>query len=439
MSKKLRYLLIFFLALCFLIAAPLIVFFARGLKFDFAEKKFVATGILVVKSEPKEVNLYLNGKLRKTTSGEIRFLKPGNYILTVQKDGFYSWNKIIHINPDMVVNAHPEGGKIQLLASNQTVQSRAEGILNFLASEQQQRLAALTDNSLQIIKTTTWEKTQEISLSSKVSKIYADWENNLFLLTSEARPDSNAEALLYNSATGQIFDLKPLFNTNSKPGPTFALGPQGRLLGLFEDDLYLIDAQNLSRHLLFSDVKAYKLQGQILYYVSKNEKSAQLRSADLATGEQTLILDNLPDFKKLNILVSPQKTVFLLIDDKLYALRINGLAKLAENIVDFDFENPMIPMTFLSKGELWIIDSFGTPVFITRSAGGIAMPKFRPDFGYVIFMERQKLIALELDTRGGQNRYELYEGKNIQKYQLDETAQNLLILDDGILKTLKIR
>ncbi len=56
-----------------------------------------------------------------------------------------------------------------------------------------------------------------------------------------------------------------------------------------------------------------------------------------------------------------------------------------------------------------------------------------------MYVENQNIIALELDRSGQQNMFTLYSGTAIQKYEFDKTSKELLILDNGELKLLKIR
>lgn len=437
MSKKIRYLLIVFGFAFFLVAAPLIVFFVRGLKFDFKEKKFVSTGILAVESDPKDAQIFLDNKLVRTSQGEIRFLEPRDYRVSLQKNGYYPWEKTLTVEPDKVSWINPQGGKINLLLNNQSAQNLAEKIVDFELWDN--GLLVLTPKNLLIGNGPDLQTAQSLDLPKPVSNIQASYDHKYFLLTEKPTNETPAHVLLYDAASRQLFDLKSLFETTKAPLPIFGFGPKGQIFALLEGNLYLINTENFSRQLLLSAVQAFKIQGQALYYLAQREKTLALYLYDLETGSKTVLLDNLPEFKTSEILINPQKRIFLLGDQSLYSVSVDRLIKLAENLSAWNMKEFEKSLCFVAGGEFWHADGQNSPVLITRSSGNLSLPKVKPMLGYALYVEGEKITALELDRHGRQNMYELYQGLKIQKYELDEDNRNLLILDDGTLKSLKIR
>ena len=62
MSIRSRFALIVSGIIIFGIFAPVILFFARGFRYDFANHEIIRTGLLVVKSEPRGAQVFLNGR-----------------------------------------------------------------------------------------------------------------------------------------------------------------------------------------------------------------------------------------------------------------------------------------------------------------------------------------------------------------------------------------
>ena len=91
----------------FLILGPAIIFLARGFSYDFANQKIVRTGTLVVKTDPRDAQVSLNGEKLKNTPLIKRFLIPGEYLLEVKKSGYFAWKKQIAIHSQQVANPHP--------------------------------------------------------------------------------------------------------------------------------------------------------------------------------------------------------------------------------------------------------------------------------------------------------------------------------------------
>ena len=85
MSKKTRYLLLLLGFVFFILFAPIMVFYVTGLKYDLKTGKFESTGILAMRSTPSSVNVLLNGKIVRKSDGDIKFLLPGEYNLSLQK------------------------------------------------------------------------------------------------------------------------------------------------------------------------------------------------------------------------------------------------------------------------------------------------------------------------------------------------------------------
>src|SRR5574340_748921 len=118
MTQSSRYILILAGFILFLVAAPVIIMYVRGFTYDFKNNKFVSTGILAVRSDPKSANVYLDGKLKRKNSADLKFLAPREYDLELQKDGYLTWSKRLQVRPGQVTWAGPVGSKIFLFHSN---------------------------------------------------------------------------------------------------------------------------------------------------------------------------------------------------------------------------------------------------------------------------------------------------------------------------------
>jgi hypothetical protein len=107
MKKWQRTLLFWILCFVFLIISPILVLYSQGYRFDFEKKTFVKTGGLFIKAQPKQVEIFLNGKLAKKTdlffgSALIQNLLPKKYKIEVKKDGFFTWEKNLEIQSGKV-------------------------------------------------------------------------------------------------------------------------------------------------------------------------------------------------------------------------------------------------------------------------------------------------------------------------------------------------
>lgn len=79
-------------------------FYARGFRFDKKTWHFTPSGILVVKSEPKDAQVYLNREFKNNTDLSVS-LPPGNYDVEVKKEGYTNWYKRLTIEKETVTQA----------------------------------------------------------------------------------------------------------------------------------------------------------------------------------------------------------------------------------------------------------------------------------------------------------------------------------------------
>jgi len=94
----------------FAITAPSLIFFAKGYRFDTIKKVFIHSGSVIIKSSPKKVDIYIDGK--KAPNKKLNFinnyyivngLRPGKHTVECKKDGYTSWQKKIHTHSGLSV------------------------------------------------------------------------------------------------------------------------------------------------------------------------------------------------------------------------------------------------------------------------------------------------------------------------------------------------
>ena len=78
--------------------------YARGYRFDTQTTSFTPNGLLVIKSDPDGAQVIVNGELKTATNATIP-LPPATYDVSVQKEGFISWNKRLTIDKEIVTES----------------------------------------------------------------------------------------------------------------------------------------------------------------------------------------------------------------------------------------------------------------------------------------------------------------------------------------------
>jgi len=95
---------LFFLLLTIIIVGSIGTFssfYARGYRFNVSKFRFEPNGILVVKVDPTGSQILVNGDYKTNSDANIS-LAPGNYDISIKKDGFITWNKRITIEKEIV-------------------------------------------------------------------------------------------------------------------------------------------------------------------------------------------------------------------------------------------------------------------------------------------------------------------------------------------------
>lgn len=87
--------------LSILVATFLVIQAAKGYHFDFGQKNFLPTGLLVTTSYPDGGQIFINGGLTGATNTTLS-LAPNTYMMEIKKDGFYSWQKTVRIEKELV-------------------------------------------------------------------------------------------------------------------------------------------------------------------------------------------------------------------------------------------------------------------------------------------------------------------------------------------------
>lgn len=106
-TKRIRFIVFFLL---FIIISPIVVLYAKGDIFTDGWNILQTGGIYVAKA-PIGSDIYMNNKLRNTTSFFnrdilIKNLRPGTYDILVKKDSYNSWTEKIKVSDNIVTDAN---------------------------------------------------------------------------------------------------------------------------------------------------------------------------------------------------------------------------------------------------------------------------------------------------------------------------------------------
>ena len=432
-SPKIRYFLIGTGIVAFAVAAPIFVLFVKGVKYDFGQKRFLPTGILTVKADPEDAQIFLDGKLVRQTPGTIRFLSPKTYDLSLEKAGYFPWKKKFTVWPNEVVWASPPGEKVFLLANDPAPQTLQTEIADFLLFPG--GYAVLTSEELKIYKNGKLEISQKLPRELNVFSSSADFR--YFILNN--KNNTGSPIFVYDSLLKKFYDLSPLFPSQTDE-PKLEFDSQNLLFALSGNNLFRVSLSPLHKDLLLGQVKDFTIFEKDIYNLTLKTQVLSLNSFDQNSGFNQKLFDTLPAFDSATLLVTPQKSLYLIGDGALYALSLDGLQKSFDNVKETSSNFDATGLSLISSAELWVINGKnGASAFITRSQMPFSQPQASQELGYAFTVADNKILAWEINREGEQNTYTLYTGLQIEKYIIQPDFRQAYVLDNGELKTFKLR
>ena len=87
--------------LAFLIAAPILVLYTAGLRWNFKKWSLQKTGSIYIEVEPKDAGIMINGKIvDQKIPAIINALSPDSYNIKIEKGNYIAWERNIEVSPE---------------------------------------------------------------------------------------------------------------------------------------------------------------------------------------------------------------------------------------------------------------------------------------------------------------------------------------------------
>ncbi|MFH1366702.1 MAG: PEGA domain-containing protein [Patescibacteria group bacterium] len=430
MSPKKRRLFYLSLILIFLVAGPLIIFRALGYNFKLFERKIVKTGLFYVSSKPENADIYLDGLLtKKRTPTRLSNLKPGEYLLTLKKTGYQSWQKKLNIFAhyttfaDQVV-LFKNNPKKDLLIS--------EKILFAKSSTSSSQIAVITESngikSLKIINPVN--KTIKIIEENIEEEIIdLNWGENKFLVARILEQGKN-DLMLFDLIKG----VKTKFSSFTIQIFNNLIVSHSNIYGLSGDLIYRIDPYNKKIQALNQKpARDFIVKNNYLYYLTSEEKTTELIRLDLAKNEERFI--NIYNDITHNFLTLESENLFIVKDNQSFC--IFSVNQENQNTCF----NHAISQSLLSPNQKKLLYNNEHEIFtydltkdeenlITRQSKNIDQVYWYPNSEYIIYNSDQSIKAIECDLRGTINSNLLYSEK-AEILNLPSAKEITLLIQNG--------
>lgn len=445
MKSRARYSLIAAGIVAFIILTPLIVLFVSGKKYDFKNGRFVKTGILGIKTEPKNASIYIDGSKHGTTNQNIRFLSPGDYTLDIKKQDYFDWNKRLTIRPQFVTWNFESTDNLFLFFSNSKKIKLAENVLNLSVGKK--RIVYLQPEQVSFADVESPEQKTSVDFKERIKDgtIISSPDENYFLINSG---ENNFVLDVRNKSLTDITELaskqaafssKTAFQASER---IFKFSSDNKLYQLLEGSIYLLDWNKKEKEVVIDNVLAFETNSSGIYYIKLEESLLGIRRslahASFPNFTENILLDDIPPFIEAQIYLTENNQLLVLGNNALYVLN-EKLEKIAEQVETAQIENNE-NIFFNTGNEINSYDMVTRETrLITRSLQRISNVVGNTEIGWVFYINDNRLQNIELDSRDHQNNYTFSEATDTSKFYIDSEAKKIFLLNQGILTTLKIR
>ncbi len=448
MKSRHRYGLVILGIVAFLALSPFIVVYVAGLKYDQTNHRFVKTGTVVAKTLPRNAEVYLNGKLTDTTPATIRFVNPGDYNISIRKEGYFNWDKRLNVRAQYVTYANKDLSNLVLFYAKPQSNLILNSVQNFYAGDR--RIIYLTPNKIFLADIDSPTQTSQLATNytfTKTVEITAAPDENIYLLKDQT------SAFVFDARENKLYDISGLIgnDTSILYNLNFQFSDNDVLYMLEDHDLYSVNWKSQSKDLITGDVvTGFYAKGSSLYYVSAptvvpaviplpKEFQPELVQMQLPSKKQTILLQGLPQFLNIKLFLTSQNEIFILGDGTIYSVT-DKLNRIADYIQDVKIYDRARKLLIATDNEIDLYDlSSGVLSNVTRSSQPIKNTIAFPDLGWVFFANDHRLQNIELDTRDHQNNYTFAQLGDDAKFYPDSSAENLFVLNMGVLTEINIR
>ncbi len=391
-----RRIILYIVSFFLLVAVAIIaIFVANGYFFDFKTGKIKRQGMIVLRTVPKNVNVFVDEKFKKNKTPLDISLFPGTYTLKVEKDGFITWQKTANVEAGLVtwfdyVFLVPKDKKIDSVTT--------AGIKNFLISKDFSKVAFID------LKNNVW--TADIA-TNRQKKLYSPKQEteNVDILDLS----SDGKNLLIATATKEEKNYKLVSENeeatlNKLPGETtqiaFSLNANDRFYAVSDSNLYLITRGETAK--LESGVLTLAQSPGNLYFVKttglKNEiwkASFDFKTKD-KLGEESL--------GKVSLYPGENRLVYTVGEDKeLFSLESGLKEKINSKVEDAWWSKDDKRLAYRTSKELYIYTFKSDDprelknMITTRLSTNIDKAYWFYDSKHLVFREDSKINLIDFD------------------------------------------
>lgn len=447
------------LVVLFFTTTPLIIFYSLGYRFNTQRGIFVFTGSLSIKSNPQNVEIYIDQKLenkslnRLNNSYHVGGLKPGEHLVEVKAPGFSAWSKKITISSgtstefwnvilkrdsyektayqtERIDKYFFDPGKKMIAYTKTGTEGILVDVLDLDANESENVFSSAEYKF-------TDDKKENIEWSPQSEKIIIpankEEEKNYFIVDIEEKETAN---------------LKELVEEDNIQKVRWDRENKDFIYYIANNSIYYLNTKNPQEKRLVADnIASYDLSSGFVYYFQIPSGIIYRTNYD-GTGTPEQITTYSPD--KMND-TSYQITVYD--KDRIALLNKSGelyifnhgekkdyFKNLSSGIDEIQFSDDGKKMLYYSGFEIsvyytrdWKVQPVRTEdeqKEITRFSGEIKNIQWTRDYEHVAFSVGDKIKVTEIDNRSQNNIMDLVSINNKESKMVSDLGENKIYFTD---------
>ena len=435
MSRRIRTGIFFAFITIFIIATGLISLSASGYRFNPSwppqfNRLLIKTGMLIVSSLPSGANVYLNDELLiastsklwsdkyLNTEAKIKNLLPGEYLLRLERDGYWTWEKTISIQPGQtnhVLNVNLfRTDQPQLIYPAQAKELKLSSSRRYLYAQGEEKIISLRNGESLSLKN---DNSNNQNSDQPAAALPGAWRNNSDELLLGSR--------LFSPTRGLIADYSDLIGAGIKSRYDDSYD---RIYYLNNGSLaYLNPARRTINTVLNQkNILSYEARGDIIWYLSVDKNRALVKKYSLSS-EAEEVYQSLPingDYEFKNGRAG-QVAIYDSQNNALYLLDSSTPLKeplILADVLGWEWLNDKT-LLYHNNWEIYRLDiKSGSSYLLTRLSQTIKKIIWQPNRNYLLVLTDQGLFAYDLRLETLTN---IFMTQNIISPVLDQNANAL--------------
>lgn len=458
MKKRTRTILFFASFFLFLLVTPYVILYSQGYRIDLKERRITKTGAFYFKISPKGGDIFINGKLKKKTdflfnSALVENLLPRKYEVEIRKNGFYPWKKNLEVLPGLVTEAK----NIYLIPKEVNFEILAKNVEKFFPSASGRKIILKeTDDNGWYLEIYDTEKKVKGYL---ISKTGISEEPDIELLDVMWSDDEKGVILRLRGAEEKYLFLEPVNNSTGLIAMDFlpekiknlSFNPKNslRIFFLIEKNGFTLFEGDLERktiHLLLTDIIAYQIYNDKIYWLSKE---GELLRSDFAGQSETLTSEPFPlkNDSGYQIVIVNSK-IFLKNEGVIFLFNEESkkIEQIARETKDLRVSYNLKKIVLWSSAEIWVFclkteeeqpeKVAGEKTFLIRLSESIGRVYWLTDH-YLIFDAGSEIKIIEIDDRDRVQNWTITSFQNPEIF-FNQKNKELFVLNEGSFYSLRL-